>query len=190
MTYAVERERFIVAMKSEGMPEEIARRILRHANTVRRLSVAECNGDYPCDNGERKVEFCSRCEAGYAKGSLLRDYTVKMGRPPLICPNCRAQDLIAQWCDKASAPICPYCGKPGERLAQTRGQAVPDDLNLYQCSGDETRREGDRFHRWSRHSFVPIFQGDPRGACVKLKVPSGKTDDMGREGMCVPTRRY
>ena len=34
--------------------------------------------------------------------------------------------------------------------------------------------------------IVPIFGGDPRGCTVKLKVPSGRTDDWGREGLCVP----
>lgn len=33
----------------------------------------------------------------------------------------------------------------------------------------------------------PIFSGDPRGATVKLKLPSGKTNDWGQEGYCVPT---
>lgn len=32
----------------------------------------------------------------------------------------------------------------------------------------------------------PLFQHDPRGCTVKLKVPSGQTDDFGKEGMCVP----
>lgn len=36
--------------------------------------------------------------------------------------------------------------------------------------------------------FLPIFQGDSRGACVKIRVPSGRTDDHAREGICVPTR--
>lgn len=35
--------------------------------------------------------------------------------------------------------------------------------------------------------FKPVFSGDPRGCTVKIAVPSGKTDDMGREGICVPT---
>lgn len=35
---------------------------------------------------------------------------------------------------------------------------------------------------------VPVFSGDPRGACVKLKVPSGRTNDWGQEGICVPTK--
>jgi hypothetical protein len=35
---------------------------------------------------------------------------------------------------------------------------------------------------------TPVFQGDPRGACVKLRVPSGRTNDWGQTGICVPTR--
>ncbi len=31
-----------------------------------------------------------------------------------------------------------------------------------------------------------LFSGDPRGCTVKLEVPSGKTNDWGREGICVP----
>ena len=34
--------------------------------------------------------------------------------------------------------------------------------------------------------IVPIFNGDPRGAVLKLKVPSGRTNDLGQEGVCVP----
>lgn len=33
---------------------------------------------------------------------------------------------------------------------------------------------------------VPVFSGDSRGATVKLAVPSGKTDDWGGTGVCVP----
>jgi hypothetical protein len=33
----------------------------------------------------------------------------------------------------------------------------------------------------------PVFQGDPRGATIKVKMPDGYTNDWGREGICVPT---
>jgi hypothetical protein len=33
---------------------------------------------------------------------------------------------------------------------------------------------------------VPVFSGDPRGATVKLRVPSGRTNDWGATGICVP----
>ena len=36
------------------------------------------------------------------------------------------------------------------------------------------------------YKVTPVFNGDPRGAVVKLKVPSGRTDDWGRTGVCVP----
>lgn len=31
-----------------------------------------------------------------------------------------------------------------------------------------------------------LFSGDPRGCTVKLQVPSGRTNDWGAEGICVP----
>ena len=37
------------------------------------------------------------------------------------------------------------------------------------------------------NSFLPMFSGDPRGHTVKLRVPSGRTDDVAGEGLCVPT---
>ena len=36
-------------------------------------------------------------------------------------------------------------------------------------------------------AYDVVFQGDPRGCTVKVVLPSGKTNDMGREGICVPT---
>lgn len=36
--------------------------------------------------------------------------------------------------------------------------------------------------------FTAIFGGDPRGCCLKITVPSGRTNDGGREGICVPAR--
>ncbi len=152
---AVERERFVIAMQAEGMPESIARRILRHANTVQRLSAAKCNGDWPCDNGERKVEPCARCEAGYVPAVMYIPADLRKTpdwKRRRICPNCHAQDLIAQWCAKAWA-------------------------------GDY-RRGG------SLQPFAPIFNGFPGGGCVKLRVPSGKSDSVSGDGLCVPTRNY
>lgn len=40
------------------------------------------------------------------------------------------------------------------------------------------------------YGIKPIFSGDPRGACVKLILPSGKHNSFGGEehGYCVPTK--
>jgi hypothetical protein len=32
-----------------------------------------------------------------------------------------------------------------------------------------------------------VFSGDPRGAVLKIRVPSGVTNDLGQEGICVPS---
>lgn len=50
----------------------------------------------------------------------------------------------------------------------------------------EFRAEGRIIAACKKANVTPIFNGDPRGAVVKLRVPSGKTDDWGREGICVP----
>ncbi len=93
---------------------------------LQRLAEAECNGDWPCDNGERAVVFCSRCEAGYVVSK------VKGG----LCESCRVADRV-------------------DRLAKGYG-------------------------------LDAVHQGDPRGAVLKLIVPSGFTDDWGHSGVCVP----
>jgi hypothetical protein len=40
------------------------------------------------------------------------------------------------------------------------------------------------------NSWLVNFTGDPRGYCVKIRVPSGRTADFGGYGIGVPTRRY
>ena len=36
------------------------------------------------------------------------------------------------------------------------------------------------------YGVKPVFNGDPPGAVVNLKVPSGRTNDLGQVGVCVP----
>jgi len=39
----------------------------------------------------------------------------------------------------------------------------------------------------AEHVPIPVFSGDPRGAVLKIRVPSGYTNDWGKEGICVPS---
>ncbi len=80
-----------------------ARKLLRHASTLQRLAEAQCNGDWPADNGERKTVQCSRCEGGWHPSAMRQDKTAqKITKPgdtkasyvPLICPDCRTQELV------------------------------------------------------------------------------------------------
>ncbi len=111
-SHAVLRERFIVTMRTAGMPRLIAKKILLHAQTIQRGAELACSSDA-------------------AERSMVT--------------SARAERLIRAWCALISA----------------------ED---------------------PRPAFVPVFHGDPRGACVKIRVPSGAYDDTSREGICVPTR--
>mgnify|MGYP001618311108 CR=1 FL=1 len=80
-----EREDFIAATTRESIPLHVARALLRAAATLHRLAEANCNGDYPCDNGERKVRPCTRCESLYAPAALSAKG---------VCPDCRTEDRV------------------------------------------------------------------------------------------------
>lgn len=169
MTYEADRATFIEQMHAEGMDREVARRILRWANTYQRLAVLDCNGDRrpyvscpgesPCPHGVvPSPSLCAVCTPCLCDG---RFWTPPGHEkiPPVVIEQARAERMIRAWCDKATDAF--------EARVETCKPDCP-------C----------------KRPFVPIFSGDPRGACVKLRVPSGRTDDGGREGVCVPTRRY
>ena len=105
-----ERERTIAELSKFGVPLATIRKLLRYGATLHRLAEAQCNGDWPADNGQRKVVACSRCESMWVRSSLVRDYTApKIQKPgddrpryiPMICKDCRTEDLIRQTCREA-----------------------------------------------------------------------------------------
>ena len=129
-----ERHDFIASMQREFPTERgimrLCERMMRMGASYLRLQEAQCNGDYPADNGERKTKACSVCGLYWAPSSFKVNGD---------CPDCRAEKNIKALC-----------------------QEFPEQVE-------------------------PIFQGDPRGATIKLKVPSGRTEDWGQVGICVPT---
>lgn len=119
--------------------------LLRLSNQLDKLAVAQCNGDWPADNGERAIESCPECESGFVASSFRRVPYLSEGNGGRVyykrmCPDCYAQHRVRKLCE----PL----------------------------------------------AIVPIFGGDPRGCVLKLKVPSGKTNDWGHEGICVPAREH
>ena len=90
------REEFLVRTAQAGLPLDVARKVLRHAATLQRLAEAQCNGDWPADNGERKVISCPRCGICWVRVSMVADKSqpVVNGFRPLICQDCRKSDLI------------------------------------------------------------------------------------------------
>lgn len=128
MSYGFDRDEYMAIMTREGVSVQAARRVLSLTQTIHRLAVAQCNGDWPADNGQRPVTACPQCDRHWAPNTVTR----------LGCQDCQAEAKIRQ---------------------ALFGTGVE-----------------------------PIFGGDPRGAVVKLRVPSGATNDWGREGICVPVR--
>lgn len=125
---AKDRAEFAALMLAEGVPVDVSFTLMRHAATLHRLAEAQCNGDWPADNGERKVKPCPKCEQCWVPSF----FSTRTG-------------------------VCRECG------LNARLELI---LSPYNCE--------------------PIFQGDPRGSVFKVKVPSGRTNDWGREGICVP----
>lgn len=106
MSYQEERDRFIAtfaarcataeAMTTAGPAVFLARALLRAATTLHRLAEAQCNGDWPYDNGERKTVPCGRCEAGCVPSKLIRYKAGPMAPKDQIkiCPDCATQDRV------------------------------------------------------------------------------------------------
>ena len=99
MSKQSERERFILAADHAGIDHYTATLLLRHAKSLQRYAEAQCNGDWPYDNGERKVVPCSRCEAGCVPSAMRKDSNrqqVILGG--MICPDCRVSDRVRVLC--------------------------------------------------------------------------------------------
>ena len=127
-----DREECIALLSRENVPLRVIRDLLRYGATLRRLAEAQCNGDWPADNGQRETVACSGAEdqgcGTYWAPEVLRGRT-------RACPDCRAQALVRAACEP--------------------------------------------------HGLEPIFGGDPRGAVLLVRVPSGVTNDWGSRGIVV-----
>ena len=77
MSYQNERDEFMAHMGQEGMPASVARRLLSKSATLARLAVAQCNGDYPADNGERSTAECPECGLNWAPEAIHKQGCVK-----------------------------------------------------------------------------------------------------------------
>lgn len=104
MSYQKKRDEFIARATREGLTVEVARTLLREASTMQCLAVAMCNGDWPCDNGERKTALCGRCGLGYVP-SVLK------GKDRL-CPDCRAEDRVRKVLEPFAGFAPDFSGDP------------------------------------------------------------------------------
>ena len=126
MTYQSERDQFIAEAIREGIDLYTATRLLRYSTTLQRLAIAQCNGDYPADNGERKSKECPQCGSGFAPASFVysKDANGKRryiqnsqyygGRPAYvkICPDCRTEEIVTQLLDQNTEAKPVFGGDP------------------------------------------------------------------------------
>lgn len=149
-SYTRDREETFARLIVEGLDAKTIRRIFSLSATIDRLAEAQCNGDWPADNGERKTLLCGHCEGGWAPSTFRKDARL-LAREGLhkVCPSCKADSQVYQ--------------------------LIEDVNNARAAAG-------------AAGVFTAILSGDPRGCVVKLGVPSGSTNDWGREGICIPVR--
>lgn len=109
-----DREYFLVRAIEAGLPYNYAKRVRSLAVTHDRLATAACNGDWPCDNGERKVIFCSRCEGGMVASKIVKG----------VCESCRVEDRIKAICAEWNVTV-DFQGDPRGwtvKLARAEGR--------------------------------------------------------------------
>lgn len=71
-------------------------------------------------------------------------------------------------------------------LARRVQKAAEDHCNKANFSPDRMYQVASE---WIEKNFgiAAVVGGDPRGCTLKLVLPNGETNDMGKEGWCVPT---
>ena len=77
------------------------------------------------------------------------------------------------------------------RLSQTYQRLQIQDCNVGLTDVERARVEAYEGRLTDTLRLVrmrPVFSGDPRGVTVKIQVPSGKTNDLGNVGICVPVK--
>jgi len=207
-----DRDEFIGLMVQEGVPVTVARTLIRHGAKLHRLAERECNGTdwelgYPmglrgCPGAPPRRESMksTRLSTMYRQGSgwivstwseyhgcyqLSHELPYETARAAVGAENCRHHETctLAGHVDHHAyqrdlklfdGPVCPTCSNRGNHGHVSRSSMKVDRLESRVAA---TLRP---------YHVTPIFSGDPRGAVLKLKVPSGRTNDWGKEGICVP----
>lgn len=137
---------------------DLGRKLMRHASTLQRLAVAQCNGDWPADNGQRKTAACPLCESSWAPSAITG------GRLAQLATTC---DCIAS--GNQDKPKQHGADPHAKSCAIYTTRACPD------CRTTAAVRELVRAH-------LPMFQvvvtGDPRGYVVRLAPAEATREDI------------
>ena len=86
---------------------DLARKLMRHASTLQRLAAAQCNGDWPADNGQRKTAECAVCGSYWVPSAITGGKLARaamehansavydqLNQIPKACPDCRTSVAV------------------------------------------------------------------------------------------------
>ena len=139
MGYQRERDTFLATIGSE-LGIDFAQALLRYATTLDRLAVAQCNGDWPADNGERKVIACPLCEQSWAPSQITGQ---GKGREhyPKACLNCRTTARAVELVRDSAYQIVTQGDPRGYvlKLYPATAPAASIDNGSARCIGVPTR---------------------------------------------------
>ena len=137
---------------------------------------------------KRMGNFIAVVNTTTAIGCVCRDFGAfeDHARHVATCGTCGRS--WCDYCDPAQGPLCHWCHGRGRSTHPVKPGTVP------RCSHGTIPRGAVRQELLQARvvkllepfNVEPVFSGDPRGAVVKLRVPSGRTDDWGQTGVCVP----
>ena len=160
MTKQRDRDEFMAIMATEGVPVDAARALIHAGAALHRIAELACSSE-----------------------AADRDRVPCPGEQP------HAKDCGQRYARDAECP-CPVgtclCRDYGSFQGDTDDNVTGDHGTVPRYLVREARIEARVRALCERHGLTPIFHGDPRGAVLKLRVPSGRTNDGGREGVCVP----
>lgn len=154
MSYQSLRESFIAAMAKHGMSVDVARLILRHAQTYHRLSERECNGDDWCEG-----------DTALAKRMGYLVPCPKITKRPLPggCDECGVSNLALAWVS-VSPKLARLMGHDYVTKSSVRMTQIERRIN------ELVSRAGE---------FHVGFQGDPRGWEVTIYVGGAHGPQVG-----------
>ena len=176
-----DRDEFIAIATKEGIPVDVARKLLRYAATLHRLAELECSSEaadrdrVPCPRRDKPAWVIQHEEGGQwvtaaeTVSDPMRWFHSNLPafsmNHAITCEGWRVEPVPCLCRDYGS-----YDGANHGTVPRYAVQTANIERNVRAlCS--------------SLPGVIPIFQSDPRGAVLKLRVPSGATDDWG---ICVP----
>lgn len=186
MSYQKERDHFMARCQ---LSPETARALLRHATTLHRLAEAQCNGDWPADNGERKVQACPLCESQWvpsqiqggtaAKIAWERAEQTSMRRYAHLgkaCPDCRTEARVHALLEGTQWQAWTQ-GDPRGYVLRLFPRRVPGCTG---CAGKANRDGGIIYHQKGC--------GGPQEGNTMVDVTREDMDCGRVDGLGVPTR--